>query len=762
MPDPWRDVSRLPVDGRCPVKRLALIVLAVGAFAGCNSGAVATTGNVIGLHDIVLLDDPPGNGQVASLDGDGGVVGLPRNLMFATSADTNEVRVLRMFNGPTGVRHQWQRAPNPLETLSIPTLERPTLLATDIGINGFLQRVTSTRVYASRPGAREISIVSVALMRQLARKPMPIPGPLTAMAGLMQVGAGNALPPTTALYFATWDGERAELFRTEVSTDDALVEPQIVDGTSRFESVELIDGAAIATLYALIPLSTRTVDGAPFCASETCLVVAIKPSPSAAGRTYVLEPSTGRRVSVAFPGPVREVAAPQLPGTLYGVLDEAACGGVQCAGIVGADLTTGTSAGGFPRLPAIPGPVFGPLNIGPALITGLDIAQNVDLQQTTELLDGDAGTTAAVNYREVGVFTTSDGYLNFFDSFSGGLIDYDARRSRIVAATERLPVILEDGGASLFSPDGGEIGQIVAATVSTSIPVIGGVEQPYRVSTIIADDGTPDAGADATWTFDVSDGYFYPNQTIVISNRGQIPGLAGLSASGASGVQLPTGGYEVRAVVGDRVQLAAGDVNDGGLFECGRASVVAIGAGFVEIDAIPPGCAGLSRFSVLPGDSRSLVVTGSVDGYLGRSDPGATFTYDKPLVAFPPGVSANRTALTITMAKVPPPGDGAYMSFALDARIAYHRYTLDTVSSSVYAGALTDCSSSVPAQIILGRVVASRVPIDASNSLIPTYVSRIFTAVQSGDAILEVQPGFLFPPSLLANSDLGGRSACYR
>lgn len=739
------------------MKTLLCFVVGVGALLtlGCNQSGGATSGNLVGLHDIVLVDDPAGNGQVASLSADGGTIGVPHNLLFATSADTNEIRLLRMFVPRIGKTHQWARAPNPLETLSIPTLDRPTLLATDVGINANYQRVTANHVYASRPGAQEISIVSVSQLRQLGRRPMPIPGPLTAMTGLMTVGAGDLLPASTSLYFATWDGKWARLFRTEVSVTDTEVESTITAGTSAFESLELLEGAPIATLFALLPLTGRSVDGAAFCASEMCLVVAIKPSASGAGRTYVLEPSTGKRVPVAFPGPVRLLATSAIPGALYGVLDEAACGGLACAGVVAANLTNGTNAGGFPQLSAVPGPTFGPLRPGTSLITGLDVARNVTVPVLAELLDG--GTyDSSLTFPEVGAFTTSDGYLSFFDSVSGGLIDYDQRRAAITGAAERLPIVLEDGGTVLFAADGGEVGSLVTATVTTSIPLDGGVELPYRVSTVTVDG----ADAGASWVFDISDGYL-GDQSIVISNRGQIPGLVALPTSASAGTRLVTSGYEARAVVGDRVQLAEGDLNDGGFSFCGAATVVAIGSGYVEVDAIPEGCAQPSVFSVLPGDSLPLVITASLDGYLGRSSPGATFTYDKAPIAYPLGIDRQRTALTVTMAQLPPERQDAYMSFAVGSRLSLFRNSLNTVGGSSITGSLglSACASSVATQVILGTTMFTDVPFDDYVGFVPYYHQRVLAAVQSGNAVLELRPDS-WPAPYQIDSQFGS-AVCY-
>lgn len=746
------------------MKRLILIATvgaALGFAVGCNTSPGQTSGNVIGVHDVVFLDQLE-DGRVASRgtfeDGGPNFIGIQKQFAYVTSADTNEVRALRLFtpNNPTGYQRNWLLAPNPLETLSIPTLDRPTTLATEVGINSLGQRVTGTHVFASHPGASELSIVSALQLRQLSGKPLPLPGPLSAMAALVNVTASDTLPSSTSLYFSTWDGEFGSLFKLELPVDDDAVVAAIESQTLQFSRVQLVKGAAINALYAVLPLSIRTLDGAPFCNAEMCLAVSIRKQGAVPGRAFLLEPSTGRQAALGYPGPVRDFASSEISSSLYGVLDEVACGGASCGGVIGVDLRFATTASGFPRAVDVLNRPFQPITNGGTLVTGIDIVRNWTVVTLSDVTDGGGVEYSSSTFAELGAVTTSDGYISFFSGVSGSVIDYDGRRAEISSAITRLPFTLEDGGKTLFGDDGGAIGQAVTATVSS--PVLadgdGNPTIPWRVSTVNGLDG-------GVWVFDISDGYL-ADQEIVISNKGPVPGLVSVATSPAAGLKLATAGYEARAVVGDTVQLAKGDANDGGYTECGRTNVSAIGAGFIEISGIPEGCESRSLFSVYAGTEKSQVVTAGIEGYLGRGNPGDQITYSRPLLIVPPNVTSERTALTITLSPIPLPDEGAYMIFQVAGHVLPYRFTVNT-STSGYA---TECLSSVAAQVLLGKLVIGSFPINLSNGPRVSYLRSLFTAVPSGNALLEVYqndalgPAAASPTNLIGTSSSSGR--CWR
>ena len=154
--------------------RIVVIALGVVIVAlACAQQTGTSRANLIGTHDLVLVDQHQGDllaARTYNPESDAFIlVGVPSRYVFVTSADTNELRVLENYR--TGlVGRGFVRAPNPLETLAIPVLDRPTMLAVDEGRNADGARVTGSYVYAARPGGAEVSVVSVAKHRQLGGK----------------------------------------------------------------------------------------------------------------------------------------------------------------------------------------------------------------------------------------------------------------------------------------------------------------------------------------------------------------------------------------------------------------------------------------------------------------------------------------------------------------------------------------------------------------------------------------------------------------
>ena len=717
----------------------------LAALAGCTSATSATTANLIGTHDLVFVDQEAGDGTVARLDFDGGVLmeinGVPSRYLFVTSADTNELRVLELYKEGV-IGRGFMRAPNPLETLSIPVLNRPTMLATDEGRNSHGARVTGRYVFAARGGGSEVSVVSVTGRRQLGGGPLPVPAPVTALGAALQVGADQRLPATTQLFVSTWDGAEANLYRATLSTNAAELEAQIAAGTVRFTRIAIIDRAPIAALLVVAPLPGRVVDGAPFCAAEACLALATRASPTVVGESFLFEPSTGRHVPLAFKGPIRKFAAGAVTSRIYGLLDEVACGGPQCGGVVAVDLATATASGGFAEPKNAVGEAFGALRESDALITGLTIGQDGVVQQSQEsLVDaGSSLTLGQVSYAELGAFASSDGYITYFSGDRGTVIDFDARRSTITSALVRTPGTLPDGGESFVTADGGSIGTLVTATVNSPLDL----DLTYRTPTI----SVTDLG---DWKFDISDGYL-ATQEMVVANRAQLPGLVGLGTTAADGTRLATGGFEVRALVGDSVRFEVG-TDALGFTECGRAVVTSIGAGFIEVDQSPAECAQRARFSVRSGGTRPLVIAGGVEGYMGRAAPGDVFTYNRPLVLIPLGVGAPRTALTITIPVAIPPGEGAFLSFSLTAYINPLQVRIDTT-------ALTKCSSQLISQVVFGNLGIMLAPVNLTGKTEATFAWSTFAVVPSGNGVAEISQSLTRSGGTALTGTDG--AACYR
>lgn len=704
------------------MKRTLLLAL-WALLAACTQNTGSVSANLIGTHDLLFVDQIGDSNAVAKLeadaDGNTTVVGLPGRFLFLTSADTNELRVLELFR-PNFTTRDFMRGPNPLETLSIPVLDRPTLLATDEGRNSLGQRVSSQTIYAARPGGAEVSIVSLKARRQLGGRPVPAPGPVLAIGASMTV-TNDTLPAATTLYVATWDGAVSSVFTASVSTDPAIVDAQVREGTLDFTRLTSLDGVPLSAMYVVSPLSTRTLDGAAFCATEPCLALASRLGKAGGGEEWLLEPSTGRSVKLAFPAGVRKFAAGASTRRLYALLDESKCGGPQCGGVVAVDLLAATSSGGFPESKNVVGSPFGPLRVTEGLITGLAIAQGGVVRQIAEVSDG--GSTGLISsfqrYDELGAFTSSDGLVTWFSGAAGSLIDYDGRRSTITAAALRTPGVLDDGGITFAQADGGIAGSFFAASVSA--PTV--VEETWRRATV-----TTPIEPIVQWGVEVSDGYF-TSQDISVINRGLLPGLVNVSA--AASTRLPTSGLEVRAQLDDVVIFQKLNA-DSAFVECGRAAVVSIGSGTIDVDAVPPACADATSFSVRAAGTKPLVVVAATQGYLGRTAPGEQFTYNQPYVLIPADVIADRTSLTITVPTNPFPLEGAYISFTLSSFITPLRVQIDTSSGNV-----SRCASVLPSQVVFGNLVMLQAPTSANGQTDVLFPWTTFAVVPSGNAVAE-------------------------
>lgn len=731
------------------------------ALVGCSTTTTSPSPNLIGTHDLVFVDQLGEGGAVAKLEpvaaADGGVAwastGMPSRYVYVTSADTNELRVLETFRTQASNR-AFLAAPNPIEALSIPVLQRPTMLATEEGRNSLGARVSGQYVFASRPGAEAISVVSVAARRQIGGGPLPTPAPVTAIAASMDVGADQRLPEKSTLFVATWDGAVGAIYSAALETAPAALDAKIREGAVRFERLALVQGAPFAAIHAVAPFARRTVDGAPFCATSWCLAISTRPTATHAGLSLLLDPATQRSVPLSFPGPVRKLATGAITYRLYGVLEEAGCstGSADCGGIVAVDLVSATSSAGFPQAKNVVGAPFGPLRVNGSIINGLSIAQGASVNVTTEADGGlTIGSFLVQSYDELGAFSSSDGYITFFSGFAGSIIDFDARRTMVTAASVRTPGALPDGGSSFVDVDGGMLGSLVAQTVTQTTEDY--ASQVNRTASV-----TP--APNQEWKLDLSDGYLV-TQDLVVSSRAPIPGLVARATTATDGTRLTTGGFEGRAQPGDTVWFETGD-DTSAYVVCGTATVTGINAGSVDVDAVPAGCEARSRFTIRSAGAQRLLVVAGNEGYLGRAAPGDVFSWSRPLVMIPSGVIADRPALTLEIpteftSREVLPGDGAYITFGIQGHMTPLRVAVDTTTTGTTTSA---CNSSVlNGQVVFGNLSVSLVPRNVNAQSNVSYEWVAFSVVPSANALAEINLSYTRVGTFLSTTD---RAYCYR
>src|SRR5262245_42307333 len=140
----------------CALGAAALVAVALA----CSQAGLPQPGGVSGTYDLARVG----------------------NLVFVTSADRAELRVVdaRLTGGPEDrPPRDWVRAPNPLEVLEIPVVERPVGLVRDLGYSAAAVddltpaggELTGPYVYAFARGKPEISVVGAdpSLLRELKR-----------------------------------------------------------------------------------------------------------------------------------------------------------------------------------------------------------------------------------------------------------------------------------------------------------------------------------------------------------------------------------------------------------------------------------------------------------------------------------------------------------------------------------------------------------------------------------------------------------------
>jgi hypothetical protein len=714
------------------VKR-SLLLLAALALVGCNGTPTgSSTTNLAGAYDLVVADLLPDAGLAGRELGDDGstktLAGMPSKYVFVTSTANNELRVREYRDGIEG--RDFVRAPNPLEALSIPVLDRPTRLVVDEGRNIENARVTGPYVYATRPGAEEVSVVSVMRRRQLSGHPFATPAPVTDLTAWMEVDrtarpAAVPLPATTRLFISTWDGSTGAIYVAELPTNAPELE------SLSWTRLVSVDGAPIVAIAAVAPSAARTLDGAAFCTTKGCLAYAVRRDGGGAGETRLFDPETRATASLDFGAPVRKLVASEAFDRVYGVLDEQPCGSPACGGVLGVDVLTGVG-GEFPRAKTALGQTMEPLRSS-GLITGLSVAAQLSINVTTPVVDAGqvtlSRTLLSQEYAELGVFTSSTGELTYFSGLAGSIIDHDGRRATVTSSTVRLPGTLSDGGVSLVAEDGGVLGTTSTATIST-LSNEGETWTTTRIS-----------GPGGDWVVDLSDGYL-ESQRIAAVVQGQLPGLTQVPVSGAAST-FASNGFETRAEVGDVVIFETG-TDALGYRECGRSTVASVGAGTITMTEVPASCGTPARYTVRATGARSVVLAGDVEGYMGRFASGATATYNRPLVLIPAGVTSARTAFSLTIPDVSAQLEGTGVTLQVEGALSPYRISIDP---------LLGCYAGSQYQLVFGAVQLRPIPAPVSNSDSVTFRTGVFASVPSANSIAEFNPLLTTRVGLQGSSD---------
>ncbi|MDY7230872.1 hypothetical protein [Hyalangium rubrum] len=362
------------------MKRIILsLALGVALLGACSdSQTFQTAAGLSGTYDLTIVG----------------------SYVFVTSTDRDELRVLDLGADP----RDFVRAPNPLEPLAIPVLDRPTYLARDVAYDAEGKEVYGPYIYARSDGAREISIVAAA--PEYLREANRVSAQVKAQTGRGFVTAFAARGPQdgraeSILYYATQSATEVTLYRQLVRGPDAITKGSPLPDAA--QEVLSLPGETVAALLVLPP-------SAEF--GPEPLVLATRGIQGTAGRTFRMDAANPAQpaVSLAFSAPVRLLAThSQVADTyfganpdntvddatdareveaacgvdttlpvkrtlrageyVFGVLDESACGGgTGCTGVLAVESSTGAVAIDSTNNPMLPIRAGGGLPTGMALV----------------------------------------------------------------------------------------------------------------------------------------------------------------------------------------------------------------------------------------------------------------------------------------------------------------------------------------------------------------------------------------------------------
>ncbi|XXF75479.1 hypothetical protein P2318_20690 [Myxococcaceae bacterium GXIMD 01537] len=555
------------------MKRLILTLALFAGLVSCSeTESVPTTVGLTGTYDLTLVD----------------------RLVFVTSSDLDELRVLDLDSSP----RSYVRAPNPLESLAIPVLDRPIALAKDtvFKTDGFEGK--GPYVYARSAGSQEISVVGAAptQLRELRR--LIAPGIVTAIAARGPAAEGAP----SQLFFATQSSAGAQLWLRELPGPDVL------------------EGATLADAKPVLALPPgETVQALLVLPEPNQLVVATRTRSGRGGRTLRLNVTAPDQfLELNFGAPVRQLAThpkvvrivsqdPLVEEELlsagqriFGILDETACGGLPgCTGVLSVDSATGAvskDVSGFDMLP---------ITTGRALPTGITLAVSA------QLLVVEDGQRVIRRFPLLGIVPASDGNITIFNALE--LRDFD------------------------FDPDAASVDLLELRTAADAAKA------------------TPRQSLTAEVV-----NFATQSATYRIIYQSALPGLIGLSREAGTTNAFEVPAESANAV--SLTALSPGDivvpVSDTGLCSVGGdLTITELRAGeggrtlLVTDKPVPVECADFPRFSVLAGGARPFAVFQDPSAYLGRMGPNETFTvggaYFFHPVGFNPAVPPDQVRLTM-------------------------------------------------------------------------------------------------------------------
>lgn len=578
---------------------LVALVTCAGLSGACSETPVQTgVAGLSGTYDLTLVND----------------------LVFVTSSDRDELRVLDLSVNPK----QFIPAPNPLEALAIPVLDRPDSLTHDVGYSAEGTHVPGPYVYARSSGSSEISVVAADRARLVQVARVRARSLITAFAARSPGDAAGR--ETSTLYYAMQDPEpsQTEPGGARVMRQD-LPGPDVIDTDTLPEAVpvfclepgESVQSMAVLSAPGELAVATRRASGR----SGRTLII------TDAGPLENCDQSTAPTVdmSAGFGGvPVRYLTThPRVRVTdavtlapsryVFGILDEVSCGGAPaCSGVLAVDTTSPSRA---ERALDISNAPMLPITAASGIPTSLALVPDASMRLQFDNGAGDDNARVPL----LGIMPSSGGSITLFPAHTLRQFDLATDPATLVALRDRneAPLKLESEGLVVVTQD------------------------PTLRETRLYEGSVP-------------------NALYRVIYQGALPGLVAL----AHDLEDPRR-FEAEAAnaglarAGDLIVLEGVDV------ECTTDLTVTavepvpgttrVRLAISEEQPIPPECVGLPSFTVRAGGSQPFVLQSDVGAFLSREVLNTPYSVPTEYYYHPDGFYSAPSVPNLSRFPQPPP-----------------------------------------------------------------------------------------------------------
>ncbi len=258
---------------------LRFLPLALGlAAVGCSQAELPGTGGLNGVNTLTVV-------RVAGLDGGVVVDTLYGQTAFITSSNSNDLKGLDLIVTDPSQTRNYVPAPNPLQPLSIPTVDYPIELAPSVRYGNITttqsffpsghmdgQLLTGMLLFVRGSASPNISVVGVAnvpeSLRQLTNGLLvQSAGPVTAISARLTTNEQNVV-----LYYATFDGQNGTVWERVLqhppTTSPSFSPPFPTSLTNLFDCSGPPPTLPSTTLYICPPRAVRTYQGSSISALQ--------------------------------------------------------------------------------------------------------------------------------------------------------------------------------------------------------------------------------------------------------------------------------------------------------------------------------------------------------------------------------------------------------------------------------------------------------------------------------------------------------------